>query len=112
MVQRFDKQTFGIDIMLMDTINVATHLVNKKSMMPVTELDAEAGRLLELVGQTVLVGVTDFNSKNKKIADESKELVDKTLHALAPALFQGMMVATVEHTRVSHVMEQLGITED
>lgn len=37
-------------MMGMDNINVVTHLINKKSLLPVTELDPEAGRLLEMVG--------------------------------------------------------------
>ena len=63
-VQRYDKQTFAFDIMGMDNANIATHLINKKSLPPVTELDQESGRLLEMVGQQVLVGVTSLTSKN------------------------------------------------
>ena len=64
-----------------------------------------------MVGQQVLVGVTGLNSKNARIASESKDLVDKTLHALAPALYRGMMVATVDHVQVKHVLQQLGLSE-
>lgn len=60
----------------------------------------------------MLVGVTGLTSKNARVADESKDLVDKTLQEIAPALFRGMSIATVEHTKVTHVMQQLGLKED
>ena len=80
-------------------------------MQPVTELDNESGRLLEMVGQQVLVGVTSLSSKNTKVRDESKDLVERTLESIAPTLYRGMSIATVDHSRISNIMQMLGLTE-
>ena len=49
-VQRFDKQSFPMDIFHVENVGVVLHFMNKKSLMPVTELDSESGRLVEMVG--------------------------------------------------------------
>mgnify|MGYP000897520088 CR=1 FL=1 len=86
-----------MDIFSVENVGLLLHFINKKSLMPVTELDPESGRLLEMVGQQVLVGLTNFNSKDVKVRDQSKELVEKTLEAIAPTLYRGMCIATAEY---------------
>ena len=49
-VQRFDKQYFSMDLFNLENISLLTHFINKKSLLSVTELDNESGRLLEMVG--------------------------------------------------------------
>ena len=103
-VQRFDKQTFSMDIFNIDSYGIVLHFINKKSLLPVTELDSESGRLVEMVGQQALVGITSLNNADPKIRQASKELVERTLPALAPALYRGMTVATAEYSQMKHVM--------
>ena len=50
-VQRFDKQTFPMDIFTIENVATLVHFMQKKSLMPVSELNPESSRLLELVGQ-------------------------------------------------------------
>lgn len=40
-----------MDIFNMDSSGMLIHFMNKKSLMPVTDLDMESGRLVEMVGQ-------------------------------------------------------------
>ena len=68
-VQRFDKQSFPMDMFHVENVGGLLHFMNKKSLMPVTELDSESGRLIEMVGQQVLIGLTDFNSKSARVRD-------------------------------------------
>lgn len=50
-VQRFDKQTFAMDLFNLESVATMVHFMNKKSLQPVTELTGESSRLLETVGQ-------------------------------------------------------------
>lgn len=86
-----------MDIFNLENVGLLIHFINKKSLMPVTELDPESGRLLEMVGQQVLVGVTSLNSRSDHIRYKSKDLVEKTLEGIAPTLYRGMCIATVEY---------------
>ncbi len=95
-----------MDVFNIDSVGVLIHFINKKSLLPVTELDTEAGRLVEMVGQQVLVGVTSLGSSDPKIRAASKELVERTLPAISPALYRGMTVATVEFGLMGHVMSR------
>lgn len=61
-----------MDIFNVESVGILLHFMNKKSLMPVTELDVESGRLLEMVGQQVLVGVTNLNSNDASVRDQSK----------------------------------------
>ena len=98
-VQRFDKHTVAMDLFNLDNVGTLIHFINKKSLLPVTELDSESAKLVEMVGQQVLVGVTSRASKDQKVREESNFLVQKTLEQISPALYRGMTVATVEYAR-------------
>ena len=87
-----------MDVFNIDSVGVLIHFINKKSLLPVTELDQESGRLVEMVGQQAIIGVTSLGNTNAKIRRESKELVERTLPAIAPALYRGMTVGTVEYS--------------
>lgn len=50
MLQRFDKQTFSMDVFHLDNVGALIHFINKKSLLPVTELDNESAKLVEMVG--------------------------------------------------------------
>ena len=100
-----------MDLFNLDAVGMLIHFINKKSLLPVTELDNESGKLLEMVGQQVLVGVTYLSSKDARIRDQSKELVEKILPAIAPTLYRGVSVATVDFARARTVMQQMELTE-
>ena len=108
-LQRFDKQSFPMDIFHLENVGLLIHFINKKSLMPVTELTPESGRLLEMVGQQVLVGVTNLNSKNTNTREASKELVERTLEGIAPTLYRGMCIATAEFSKAPGFIKQMGI---
>ena len=110
-LQRFDKQTFSMDVFHLDNVGALIHFINKKSLLPVTELDNESAKLVEMVGQQVLVGVTSLYSKDQKVRDESQQLVRKTLEQISPALYRGMTVATVEFGYTKTMMQSMGLTE-
>ena len=85
--------------------------MNKKSLQPVTEITGESSRLLEMVGQQVMIGVTHLDAKKQEIRTESKQLVEKTLEQLAPALYRGMCIATVDFSNGRNFLVKLGFTE-
>lgn len=96
----------------MENVGSLIHFINKKSLQAVTELDTESAKIVEMVGQQVLVGVTSLYYKNdSKVRDESKQLVQKTLEQISPALYRGMTVATVEFANTRTMMEGMGFTE-
>ena len=64
-LQRFDKKYFSMDLLNLESVSVLVHWLNKKSLPQVTELTAESSKLLEMLNQNVLVGVTSLNSKNE-----------------------------------------------
>ena len=101
-----------MDIFNVESVGILLHFMNKKSLMPVTELDVESGRLLEMVGQQVLVGVTNLNSNDASVRDQSKELVEKTLEAIAPTLYRGMAIATADYQSNPNFLNNMGITEN
>jgi hypothetical protein len=53
-----------MDLFNLDNVGTLIHFINKKSLLPVTELDSESAKLVEMVGQQVLVGVTSRASKD------------------------------------------------
>ena len=101
-----------MDIFNVESVGILLHFMNKKSLMPVTELDVESGRLLEMVGQQVLVGVTNLNSNDASVRNQSKELVEKTLEAIAPTLYRGMAIATADYQSNPNFLNNMGITEN
>lgn len=96
-VQRFDKQTFSMDLFNLENVGTMVHFFNKKCLQPVTELTGESSRLLEIVGQQIMIGVTHLDSKSPSIKAKSKELVEKTLESIAPMLYRGMSIATIDY---------------
>ena len=48
-----------------------------------------------------MIGITDLKSDKPQIKRESKELVERTLEGLAPALYRGMSVAYVEYDEIT-----------
>lgn len=77
-----------------------------------SELTTESGRLIEQVGQQVIVGVTSLQSKDPKIRSQSKELVERTLDEIAPGLYRGMTVATVDYSKAETFLNRLGLQEE
>lgn len=78
-IQRYDKETFAMDLMVHDSVITLTNTVNRKSLQPVQELNYEVLHLLDQIGQTVIVGMTDFASSNPETVRQSKILVEDTL---------------------------------
>ena len=111
-VQRFDKQIFPLDLFHIPHFNVLQHFISKKSLMPVTEIDQESSYLIELLGQQVIIGVYHLNSKNEKVRDESRRLLERTLPEVAPAVYKGMQVATTDYSKAKNVLDQMNLTED
>jgi len=96
-VQRFDKKTFPLDLFQLEHMNVLSHFIGKKSLLPVTEIDTESSYLIELLGQQVVIGITHLGSKSEKVRSESRRLLERTLPGVAPALYQALVVATVDY---------------
>ena len=55
------------------------HNFSKQSLLPITEIDSESEKLLELTGQLVFVGVLSLNDENELIRKESNEILKRTL---------------------------------
>ena len=55
--------------------------------------------------------MTNLNSKDAKIRDQSKELVERTLESIAPTLYRGMCIATAEYSNAPSFFRNLGIRE-
>mmetsp|Transcript_20742 Transcript_20742/g.28002 ORF Transcript_20742/g.28002 Transcript_20742/m.28002 type:complete len:93 (+) Transcript_20742:818-1096(+) len=87
-----------------DGTQILVHFMNKKSLLPVTEITAESMKLIEMIGQQILVGVTSVGSKDANVRDQSKYLLEKTLPELAPALYKGMTLATIDFKKASGVL--------
>ena len=66
--------------------------------------------LLDQIGQTVIVGMTDFASKNAETVRQSKLLVEDTLQKVAPAVYKGAVIATADMTSHKAMAEKLGLT--
>ena len=96
MLQRFDNQHFSIDLFHLEHMNVLMHFIGKKTLLPVTEITGESSHLIELLGQQVLIAITHIGSKKEKIRSESHRMLERLLPQLAPAVFKGMQVATVD----------------
>lgn len=90
---------------------IVVHFMNKKSLLPVTELDKESAKLVEMVGQQILVGLTHLNSDRPKVKAESKRMVEKVLPELAPALYRGMTIATIDYAKAGEILHQMRKTE-
>ena len=78
-IQRYDKGIFFHDLLQLESIVQLSHWINKKSIMPVQEMFLEANKVLDLVGQQVIIALTDFGSSDPDIKHESKQLVETTL---------------------------------
>lgn len=83
---------------------IVVHFMNKKSLLPVTEIDKESAKLVEMVGQQILVGLTHMNSERPKVKAESKRMVERVLPELAPTLYKGMTIATIDYTKAEEVL--------
>lgn len=101
-----------MDLMTLEHQSLLVYFVNKKSLMPVTEIiDDESEKLLELVGQQVIVGVTSIGSKIEKVRVESHRLIERTLPELAPALYRGMTIATADYSKAKPVIDMMNLSE-
>ena len=99
-----------MDILHLESVGVLVHWLNKKSLPQVTELTHESSKLLEMLNQNVLVGVTSLNHEEEFIRRNSKELVEKTLPGIAPTLFRAMNVAWVDFENApSFLKNELGL---
>jgi hypothetical protein len=80
--------------------------------MPVQELYHEAYKALDLVGQQVVIALTDFGSSDSNIKQASKTLVETTLENIAPSLYRGCSLAYADISTHSNMMHKIGVTRE
>lgn len=101
-----------MDLLELTDSSTLIHFMMKKSLKPVSELNPETNRILDLTGQQVLVGITDLTSENRRIREDSKRLVETTLPAVAPTVYRALNVATADYATHSIMVTNLGLSRE
>ena len=108
-VQRYDKASFGFDFLNLHSENDLVYFIQKKSLQPVQEIFPESFKLIENVGQVIVVAMVDFNSPNPEIVKKSKHLVEDVLPQVAKSLFMGMVVAYNDIQVNPHIAKNMNL---
>lgn len=76
------------------------------------EMNEETFKLFEMIRQPIMIAFVNMNSPNKKIAQDSIELVDRVLPEVAPHFYFGLVVTYADNNVYKKHRKLLGITHN